>query len=114
MLFLTHRSYQVTACSNLRAARDLLARNVFQLIVAGIQRLAENVFDFSRSLRIEGNYAPVIFMGKRASEDEIRGRMTGSTSASCGHTPESPSTPSWRRASRRPARARSRSSIRGS
>ncbi len=76
-LFLTYKGYWVTSCSSTKAARDLLARNVYQLIIAGIHHQEENLFDFTRSLRTGGNYAPVIFMGERAYEEDIRRRLSG-------------------------------------
>jgi DNA-binding response OmpR family regulator len=76
-VLLTYRGYWVTGYANPKAARNLLARNVYQLIIARIHNQEENLFSFTRSLRSEGNYALIIFMGERAYEEAIRRRLTG-------------------------------------
>ena len=67
-LMLTYKGFNVTYCSNINHAKNLLAKTNFQLIIADIHRQQNNMFDFVKSLRTKGHYIPVVYIGERSYE----------------------------------------------
>lgn len=76
-LMLAYKGFNVTSCSNIYHAKNLLQKHNFQIMIIDIHLQAENMFDFTRSLRTSGIYIPVVYLGERAYEDEIKRKLTG-------------------------------------
>lgn len=76
-LMLTYKGFNVTYCSNINHAKNLLAKTNFQLIIADIHRQQNNMFDFVKSLRTNGHYIPVVYIGERSYELELKRKATG-------------------------------------
>lgn len=76
-LMLTYKGFNVTTASSVISARNYLNKKNFQLIIAGIHRQQQNMFDFVKSLRTVGNYIPVIYLGERAYELEMKTKLSG-------------------------------------
>lgn len=76
-LMLTYKGFNVTTVSSLMAARNYLAKKNFQIIIAGIHRQQENMFEFVKSLRNVGNYIPVIYLGERVYQFEMKNKLSG-------------------------------------
>lgn len=76
-LMLTYKGFNVTTCSTVFNAKNHLAKRNYQIIMAGIHKQNENMFEFIKSLRTVGNYIPVIFLGERCYEAEIKTKMSG-------------------------------------
>jgi DNA-binding response OmpR family regulator len=76
-LMLTYKGFNVTTASSVINAKNYLAKKSFQIIIAGIHRQDENMFEFVKSLRTVGNYVPVIYLGDRVYELEMKKKLSG-------------------------------------
>jgi DNA-binding response OmpR family regulator len=71
------RGFTVTVCSSMKEARKILSEARFQMIVIDIHHQDENAFEFSKSLRNNGTFLPVLFIGERSYQDALLLGTTG-------------------------------------
>lgn len=71
------RGFTVTVCSTMKEARKLLIEARFQLILIDVHHQDENAFEFVRSLRNNGSFLPVLYIGERSYQDALIMGTTG-------------------------------------
>lgn len=76
-LMLVYKGFKVTSCASVEKARNSLAKNHYQIIIAGIHHQRENMFEFTKSLRMSGVYVPVVYLAERAYQEEVTMKMSG-------------------------------------
>ncbi len=67
---LTNQGYQITACATAQAARDEMARQLFDLAILDIQLPDGNGVDLCLTWREEGRTLPILFL--TAFDDEMQ------------------------------------------
>ncbi len=71
------RGFTVTVASTMADAKKILGEARFQLILIDIHRQDENAFDFVKTLRNNGSFLPVLYIGERSYQDALLMGTTG-------------------------------------
>ena len=71
------RGFTVTVASNMANAKKLLSEAHFQIVLIDIHNQDENAFQFVRTLRNNGSFLPVLYIGERSYQDALLVGTTG-------------------------------------
>lgn len=74
---LTLNGWSVTRCSDMARARTTLQNDTFTLILLHIHKQQENSFSFVKSLRINGYFTPVLYLGERSYQEVLKRDCSG-------------------------------------
>ncbi len=71
------KGFTVTVTGSMAEARKLLGEAHFHVMLIDIHRQDDNAFDFVKSLRNNGSFLPVLYIGERSYQDALLMGTTG-------------------------------------